>query len=212
MPLGLGPLVRLVVVSPSVSPNDGTGSTSRVPAGSRCTSSACCCARPAAGSTRWRPTSAGSTTPGSSRPSATAWSTRHRSFRKSGAGRPTVGRWCLLEALRTAENVLGAGAPSLRPRPPAVPHRSCHSRATSDGQPRYRADNHGHIHATDELVVLAGPARTHPANVPDKDEAGGSSPGTDRSSGIEVSGGGSRRRPWMDRHVSGRPRPAAPRR
>jgi hypothetical protein len=176
MPLGLGPLVRLVVVSPSVSPNDGTGSTSRVPAGSRCTSSACCCARPAAGSTRWRPTSAGSTTPGSSRPSATAWSTRHRSFRKSGAGRPTVGRWCLLEALRTAENVLGAGAPSLRPRPPAVPHRSCHSRATSKGRSRYPADNHGHIYATDELVVLPGPARTHSANMPNKDEVPGSSP------------------------------------
>jgi hypothetical protein len=57
-----------------------------------------------------------------------------------------------------------------------VPRWPCHSRATSDGQPRYRADNHGHIYATDELGILAGPARTHPANVPDKDEGGGSSP------------------------------------
>jgi hypothetical protein len=29
--------------------------------------------------------------------------------------------------------------------------------------------NHGLIYVADELVVLAGPARTHPANVPDKD-------------------------------------------
>jgi hypothetical protein len=70
--------------------------------------------------------------------------------------------------LRTAENVLGVGAPPLRPRPPAVPHRSCHSRATPQGQARYPADNHGHLYATDVLVVLARPARTHPANVPDK--------------------------------------------
>ena len=54
--------------------------------------------------------------------------------------------------------------------------RSCHSRATSKGQSRSPADNHGHICTTDELAVLAGPARTHPANVPDKDEVGGSSP------------------------------------
>src|SRR5215217_9457717 len=47
----------------------------------------------------------------------------------------TVGRWCLLKDPATAENVLGVGAPPLRPRPPAVPHRSCHPRATSDGQP-----------------------------------------------------------------------------
>ena len=94
-----------------------------------------------------------------------------RPGRKSGAGRPTVGRWCLLKDPVTAENVLGVGTAPPRPRPPAAPHRSCHSRATSKGQPRYRADNHGHFHPTVELVVLAGPARTHPANMPDKDEA-----------------------------------------
>jgi hypothetical protein len=93
-----------------------------------------------------------------------------RPGRKSGAGRPTVGRWCLLKDPVTAENVLGVGTAPPRPRPPAAPHRSCHSRATSKGQPRYRADNHGHFHPTVELVVLAGPARTHPANMPDKEE------------------------------------------
>jgi len=34
-----------------------------------------------------------------------------------------------------------------------VPGRPCHSCATSDGQPRYPADNHGQLHAADELVV-----------------------------------------------------------
>jgi hypothetical protein len=48
----------------------------------------------------------------------------------------------------------------------------CHIKRTT----RYRADNHGHIDATHELVVLAGPASTHPANMPDKDEGAGSSP------------------------------------
>jgi len=33
------------------------------------------------------------------------------------------------------------------PRPP------CHLRATSDGHVRYRADNHGQLHAADELVA-----------------------------------------------------------
>jgi hypothetical protein len=34
-------------------------------------------------------------------------------------------------------------------------HRSwlCHSRAISEGQPRCRADNHGHYHPTAELAV-----------------------------------------------------------
>ena len=100
-----------------------------------------------------------------------------RPGRKSGAGRPTAGGGgAYWRILRTAENVLGVGTAPPRPRPPAVPHQSCHSRATSKGQSRYPADNHGHIYATDELVVLAGPARTHPANMPDKDEAAGASP------------------------------------
>jgi hypothetical protein len=30
---------------------------------------------------------------------------------------------------------------------------ACHSRATSGGQPRYRADNHGHLHHMNELAV-----------------------------------------------------------
>ena len=68
-------------------------------------------------------------------------------------------RWCLTLPVCTADD------------------RSCHSRATSKGQSWSAADNHGHIHATDELVVLAGPARTHPANVPDKDEVPGPSLG-----------------------------------
>jgi hypothetical protein len=85
-------------------------------------------------------------------------------------GRPTLGRWCPLEAPPNSGERAGVGAPPLRPRPPAVPHRSCHSRATSKGRPRYPADNHGHSYATDELVVLPGPARTHPTNMPDKDE------------------------------------------
>jgi hypothetical protein len=50
------------------------------------------------------------------------------------------------------------------------------SRATSDGQARSLKDNHGHLRWPDELVVIAGPARTHPADMPDKDEAAGSSP------------------------------------
>jgi hypothetical protein len=29
----------------------------------------------------------------------------------------------------------------------------CHSRATSEGQSRYRTDNHGHYHLTTELAV-----------------------------------------------------------
>ena len=31
--------------------------------------------------------------------------------------------------------------------------RSCHPRATSGGQPRHRADNHGHSHSIDDLVA-----------------------------------------------------------
>ena len=69
-------------------------------------------------------------------------------------------------------------------------HRSCHSRAKSDGTSRYRADIHGHFHPTLELVVTAGRARTHPANVPDQDEVPGSSPGRPfchkHSSGVTV--------------------------
>jgi len=35
-----------------------------------------------------------------------------------------------------------------------IPWLACHSRAISQGQPRYRADNHGHCHPTAELAVL----------------------------------------------------------
>jgi hypothetical protein len=37
--------------------------------------------------------------------------------------------------------------------PEAVTAKPCHSRATSDGQARCRADNHGRSHANDELAV-----------------------------------------------------------
>jgi hypothetical protein len=31
--------------------------------------------------------------------------------------------------------------------------QSCHSRATSGSQERYRADNHGQLHAVDDLAI-----------------------------------------------------------
>jgi hypothetical protein len=34
----------------------------------------------------------------------------------------------------------------------ALLHRPCHSRATSDGHSRYRADSHGQCHSTDDLA------------------------------------------------------------
>jgi hypothetical protein len=34
------------------------------------------------------------------------------------------------------------------------PRRPCHSRATSDGQPWYRADNYGHMHPQGSVIVL----------------------------------------------------------
>jgi hypothetical protein len=48
--------------------------------------------------------------------------------------------------------------------------RPCHLRARSEGQSRYRVDNHGHHHVVDNLAAYALAAGTHPANMPDKDE------------------------------------------
>ena len=56
----------------------------------------------------------------------------------------------------------------------AGPHRSCHSRATSEGQSRCTADSHGQSRRPHSRTSLARPAGTHPANVPDKDEVPGS--------------------------------------
>jgi hypothetical protein len=57
------------------------------------------------------------------------------------------------------------------------PRRPCHLRARSDGHARYRADNHGHCPRPTGWLSLTRPARTHPVNMPDKDEVPGSSPG-----------------------------------
>jgi hypothetical protein len=109
-----------------------------------------------------------------------------RPGRKSGAGRPTLGRWCLLEArANSGERAGGRSASTSPPAPsrssPVVPF-ACHIQ----GSIRYAADNHGHSYAADELVVLAGPARTHPANVPDKDELPGSSPARPTTPGVDL--------------------------
>jgi hypothetical protein len=47
----------------------------------------------------------------------------------------------------------GDGVPTLTGSNHVLSHRSCHPCATSDGQLRYRADNHGHYHAAAELAV-----------------------------------------------------------
>jgi hypothetical protein len=57
----------------------------------------------------------------------------------------TVRKIGLARALRA----LAASARGIR----VGPRRSCHSRATSDGQRRYLADSHGQLHATDVLAV-----------------------------------------------------------
>src|SRR5215211_5201181 len=93
---------------------------------------------------------------------------REATLEKERRRAPHRGEVVPTEGSRYGGERAGVGTAPRRPRPPAAPHRSCHSRATSKGQPRYRADNHGHFHPTVELFVLAGPARTHPANMPDK--------------------------------------------
>jgi hypothetical protein len=45
---------------------------------------------------------------------------------------------------------------------------ACHPHAISEGQSRYRADNHGHRRRPLSWPRHAPPARTHPANMPDK--------------------------------------------
>jgi hypothetical protein len=45
---------------------------------------------------------------------------------------------------------------------------ACHPHAISEGQSRYRADNHGHRRRPLSWPRHAPPARTHPANMPDR--------------------------------------------
>src|SRR5215216_4474804 len=72
-----------------------------------------------------------------------------------------LARWGLLERPHLAAGPRGARVDPCRP---------CHLRATPDGQSRYPADNHGHCHPSMSWFSFPLPARTHPANMPDKDE------------------------------------------
>ena len=68
---------------------------------------------------------------------------------------------------RETLSTVGTSGPTARGSAP------CHLHATSDGHARYRADNHGHFPVPVSWSQSRRPARTHPANMPDKDEAAG---------------------------------------